>query len=206
MNEHLWWYLTRASGVVAWALLTAAVLFGLVVRTKVGASPAKPPWWLDLHRFLGGLATVFTGIHLATLVADSYVRFTLVDLLVPGASDWKPLPVALGVVGLWLLVAVEATSLLQRRLPRSLWRWVHLSSFPLYWVATFHFVTAGTDARSRPAVAAVWASAAAVLFFTAGRSLIARRRPAARTSATRASRPEAADAARGALGGGRAPS
>ena len=176
MNEQLWWYLTRASGIVAWALLTAAVLFGLVVRTKVGASPAKPPWWLDLHRFLGALATLFTFIHLATLVADSFVRFTIVDLLVPGASEWEPGAVALGVVSLWLLVTVEATSLLQKRLPRTLWRWTHLSSYPLFWLATFHFVQAGTDARSGPAVVAVYLAAGAVLFFTASRSLITRRK------------------------------
>ena len=186
MNEQLWWYLTRASGIVAWALLTIAVLLGLVVRTKVGASPAKPPWWLDLHRFLGALASIFTGVHLATLVADSYVRFTVVDLLVPGASEWRPGPVALGVVGLWLLLAVEATSLLQKRLPRRLWRWVHLASYPLFWLATFHFVTAGTDAHSRPAMVAVFASSAAVVFFTASRSLITRRSrvPAARRRPT----------------------
>ena len=172
MNEQLWWYLTRATGIVAWVLLTAAVLFGLVVRTKVGASAAKPPWWLDLHRFLGGLATIFTLVHLATLVADSYVEFTLVDLLVPGASDWRPGAVGLGVVSLWLLLAVEATSLLQKRLPRKLWRWVHISSYPLFWLATFHFVAAGTDAESRPAVAAVVGAAGAVLFFTATRSLL----------------------------------
>ena len=183
MNEQLWWYLTRASGIVAWALLTAAVLFGLVVRTKVGASPAKPPWWLDLHRFLGALATVFTLVHLATLVADSYVHFTVVDLLVPGASDWEPGSVALGVVALWLLLAVEATSLLQKRLPRRLWRWVHLSSFPLFWAATFHFVAAGTDARSRPAVVATSVASAAVLFFTATRVLLPRRGSAAARTA-----------------------
>lgn len=184
MNDQLWWYLARSSGVVAWALLTAAVLFGLVVRTKVGASPAKPPWWLDLHRFLGGLATVFTGIHLVTLVADSYVQFGVIELLVPGTSDWRPGAVALGVVALWLLVAVEATSLLQKRLPRRAWRWVHLSSYPLFWLATFHFVSAGTDADSRPAVVAVYAACGAVLFFTASRSLISRRRPPRPAGAT----------------------
>lgn len=172
MNEQFWWFLTRSSGIVAWVLLTAAVLFGLIVRTKVGASPARPPWWLDLHRFLGGLATVFTGVHLATLVADSYVEFGLVDLLVPGASDWKPGAVAWGVVALWLLIAVESTSLLQKRLPRRLWRWVHLTSYPLFWIATFHFLAAGTDAHSRPAILAIMAAGGAVLFFTVTRALL----------------------------------
>jgi DMSO/TMAO reductase YedYZ heme-binding membrane subunit len=182
VNEQLWWYLTRASGIVAWALLTAAVLLGLIVRTKVGAAPAKPPWWLDLHRFLGALATVFTLVHLATLMADSYVHFTVVDLLVPGASEWEPGSVALGVVALWLLLAVQGTSLLQKRLPRRLWRWVHLSSFPLFWLATFHFVAAGTDAHSRPAVVVTYAASAAVLFFTTTRVLLPRRGAIARAA------------------------
>ena len=186
MNEQLWWYLTRASGIVAWALLTAAVLFGLVVRTKVGARPARPPWWLDLHRFLGGLATVFTAVHLATLIADSYVHFDLVDVLVPGASEWQPGAVAWGVVSLWLLVAVEATSLLQKRLPRRTWRWIHLTSYPLFWMATFHFVAAGTDAHNRPAVAAVLVASGAVLFFTVTRALLPRRGARANAGGARA--------------------
>lgn len=189
MNAQLWWYMARASGVVAWILLTAAVLFGLVVRTKVGASPARPPWWLDLHRFLGGLATIFTGVHLATLVADSYIHFTVVDLVVPGASEWQPGAVAWGVVALWLLVAVEATSLLQKRLPRRTWRWIHLTSYPLFWMATFHFLTAGADARSRPAIAVVLASSGAVLFFTATRALLPQR--GNRTASARTSTPAA---------------
>lgn len=194
MNEQIWWYLTRSSGIVAWALLSAAVLLGLVVRTKVGAAPARPPWWLDLHRFVGGLATVFTGVHLATLVADSYVEFGIVDLLVPGASDWNPGAVAWGVVALWLLLAVESTSLLQKRLPRTLWRWVHLTSYPLYWIATFHFLAAGSDAHSRPAIVVIMGTAGAVLFFTATRALLparGRRPTASRDLAATASTKEA---------------
>lgn len=194
MNEQLWWYLTRASGIVAWALLAAAVLFGLVVRTKVGAAPAKPPWWLDLHRFLGGLATLFTGVHLATLVADSYVHFTVVDLLVPGASDWEPGSVAYGVVALWLLAAVEATSLLQKKLSRRVWRWIHLTSYPLFWSATFHFLAAGTDAHSRPAVVFVLAASAAVLFFTVTRALLPARAASRRAPVSTARRDHAASA------------
>ena len=153
------------------------------MRTKVGASPAKPPWWLDLHRFLGGLATLFTGVHLATLVADSYVHFTVVDLLVPGASEWEPGSVAYGIVALWLLAAVEATSLLQKKLSRRLWRWIHLTSYPLFWLATFHFLAAGTDAHSRPAVVLILVASAAVLFFTLTRALLPARGAGRRTPA-----------------------
>jgi hypothetical protein len=49
------------------------------------------------------------------------------------------------------MVAIELTSLAMRRLPRRLWRWVHMTSFLLAVSATVHGLTAGTDAR-HPAV------------------------------------------------------
>jgi predicted ferric reductase len=142
------WYVARAAGLIAWALLTASVVWGLAISTKArafGRRP-KPAWTLDLHRFLGGLATVFTGIHVAAILVDSYVHFDLVSVLVPFASTWRPAAVAWGVVGLWLLAAVEVTSLLRSRLPRRMWRAVHFASFPLFVMVTVHGLTAGTDA------------------------------------------------------------
>jgi hypothetical protein len=59
----LTWYITRASGIVAWALLSASVLWGLAVSTKMGNRRVQAGWLLDLHRFLGGAALVFTGVH-----------------------------------------------------------------------------------------------------------------------------------------------
>ena len=92
---------------------------------------------------------MFTALHLAGLVADDYVDFGVADLLVPYAAGWKPGPVALGVVSLYLLAVVEGTSLAMRRIPRRVWRGVHLTSYVLFWSATFHFILAGTDAPTR---------------------------------------------------------
>ncbi|HET9609671.1 MAG TPA: ferric reductase-like transmembrane domain-containing protein [Acidimicrobiales bacterium] len=178
MSTQVWWYVARATGIVAWALLFAAVAGGLVLSTRLARRRPTPAWLSDLHRFLGGAAVAFTGLHLAGLVADSYVSFDLVDLLVPFASSWRPGPVALGVVSLQLLAAVEITSLLMRRLPRRLWRRVHLASFVLFWAATLHFVLAGTDAGNPLAVVAVDLAAATVVFLTLVRVLAPRARPA----------------------------
>ena len=152
MSPHLWWYVARASGIVAWVLVTASVVWGLVLSTKVTRRP-KPAWFLDLHRFLGGLSVVFVGVHLAGLVADNYTHFGLASLLVPLASSWHPVAVTWGVVGLYLLVAIEVTSLLMRRLPRRLWHAVHLTSFGLFIFTTVHALTAGSDAGN---VAVQW--------------------------------------------------
>jgi DMSO/TMAO reductase YedYZ heme-binding membrane subunit len=148
MNPQTWWYLARASGLVAWGLLSASVVWGLLLSTRLTKGRPTPAWILDLHRFLGGSAVIFTALHLAGLVADSYVHFGIADLLVPYASSWQPAAVALGVVALYLLAAVEITSLLMRRLPRKLWHGIHLTSYAVFWLATFHLLLAGTDAAN----------------------------------------------------------
>ena len=151
MNPQLWWQVARAGGLVAYGLLAASTIWGLAVSTRLLGRWPAPGWTLDLHRYLGGLALTFTGIHLAALLLDSYIQFDVLDLLVPFAAAWRPGAVAWGVVAIYLLVAVQATSLARRRLPHRLWRRIHLAAFPLFPAATAHLLTAGSD-RANPAV------------------------------------------------------
>jgi DMSO/TMAO reductase YedYZ heme-binding membrane subunit len=163
VNPELTWYVARAAGVVAWALLTLSVVWGLALSTRVLGRRPRPAWLLDLHRGLGGLATIFVGVHVVAIVADDYVHFGLGDVLVPFASSWHPAAVAGGVVALYLLVAVELTSLARAHLPRRVWRAVHLASFPLFGLATLHAFTAGTDMPAPAFVALAVVGGAAVV-------------------------------------------
>ena len=172
LDGRFWWYLTRASGLVSWLLLAAAVLWGLLYSSRMIPKRSAPKWLLDLHRFLGGLATLFVAIHLASLVADSYVHFGVADLLLPFASSWRPVAVAWGVLALYLLVAVEVTSLAMRRLPRRFWRAVHGSSFVLFVVSTAHMLTAGADAHNEVLLASTAVIVAAVVFALAYRIIV----------------------------------
>ena len=56
------------------------------------------------------------------------------------------MPVALGVISLYLVVALIATSLLRRHLSQRVWRLVHWSSYLMWPLAFGHTVTSGTDA------------------------------------------------------------
>ena len=171
MNQQLWWYVSRASGLVGWGLCTLAVIWGLVLSTRLLQKRVTPAWLLDLHRFLAGLSTIFVGVHVAGLVADNYAHFGAADLLVPLASSWKPVPVAWGVVAFYVLVAVELTSLARRRLPSRLWRTIHSASLPLWALSTIHLLTAGTDARNPAVQWAALLSTGAILFATLVRVL-----------------------------------
>lgn len=166
MNPQFWWYVTRASGIIAWLMLTASVIWGIVLSTKAFPEQRRPAWLLDLHRWLGGLAVSFLAIHLAALVADNYTHFGLTDLTVPFASDWKSGAVAFGVIAAWLLVAVEITSLAMRHLPKRFWRGVHLTSYLVFLLTSLHAAYAGSDrtallyqgTAAASIVAVVWAT------------------------------------------------
>lgn len=147
---NLTWYIARSAGMVSWVMLTASVTWGILLSTRFLQDRHRPGWLTDLHRFLGAASVAFTLLHVVALLLDDYVDFGIIDVLVPFASEWRPAAVAWGVVGFWILLAVEGTSLLLRRLSRKAWRAVHLSSFALFWVASFHAAAAGTD------VAAGW--------------------------------------------------
>lgn len=148
-NDQLWWHLARASGIVAWVLLSCGVLWGLLLSTRILRDIDRPAWLIDLHRWFGTLTWATTAIHIATLFADSYVQFDVPDLFVPLVSPWKPVAVAWGIVGMYLILVVQVTSRWMKRLPRQVWHAVHLSSYVAFALVTIHAFAAGTDRGHR---------------------------------------------------------
>jgi DMSO/TMAO reductase YedYZ heme-binding membrane subunit len=167
MTSQIWWYTARSGGLLAWVLLAASVIWGLALTTRVASRLTRPAWLLDLHRFLGGAALVFTVIHVAGILMDSYVHFGLAEVLVPLTGTWHPVAVSWGIVGLYLLVAVEVTSLLRTRMPQRLWRQIHYVSFPLFITTTIHALSAGTDRHAAWMLYSIIAICAAVAVLTA---------------------------------------
>jgi DMSO/TMAO reductase YedYZ heme-binding membrane subunit len=143
--KHIWWYTARSSGIVALALLGASVLWGLALSTKVLRGKPRPNWILDLHRFLGGLALIFVGIHMIGLYLDSFLKFSITNMLVPTSMTYHPVAAAWGVVAFYLLVAVELTSLARKRLSKKVWRWTHYLSFPLFVLSVVHTLWIGSE-------------------------------------------------------------
>jgi methionine sulfoxide reductase heme-binding subunit len=184
MQSHTWWYTARAGGIVAWALLSITVIGGLQLSTRLARRPT-PAWVLDVHRFVAGLAVALVGVHLLGLALDPFVKFGVAQLFVPFLSSYRSGDVALGIVALYLLVAIELTSLAMRRLSRQLWHAVHLSSYPLFALVTVHGLTAGTDRRNAIFQWACLLAASLVLFMTLVRIIAPRRATGARRSAVK---------------------
>jgi hypothetical protein len=149
VDTRFWWWLSRSSGIVAWVVVAAAVVWGLLASTKMIRKRGMPAWILDLHRYLGTLTIVFVAIHIVAIWADSYVDFGPRQLFVPFISTWRPHAVAWGIASTYLLVAIQTTSWAMRRLPRRLWHRIHLLSLPMIAMATVHGFLAGTDRGNR---------------------------------------------------------
>jgi hypothetical protein len=184
------WYVARACGLTAWALAWASVVMGLALSTRALGRRPRAPWLNDLHRFQGGLTVIFVAVHVGALMTDRYVPFSLEQVLVPYATHWKPGGVAWGIAACYLLLAVEITSLLMRRLPRRLWKGVHFSSYGLAGAASLHLLTAGTDAHIAAVRWAVLSLLAATAFFIFYRLSGPGRRASVAASKPRSARPE----------------
>ncbi len=149
ISPQFWWFVSRATGMVATAVLVLSLFWGVLLATRALRTIDRPAWLLAVHRWFSALACIGIAIHLLALVADNYTHFAWKEILVPGGSSWKTTPVALGVVAFYLVLAVQLTSLVMRRLPRRLWRAVHLTSYAAVWLGVVHGSLAGTDASNR---------------------------------------------------------
>ena len=200
MNEQTWWYISRASGLVAWVLLVGSLIWGVLLATRALKPVDRPAWLLAMHRWLSGLAVTATAVHLLALVLDGYVHFGAAELFVPFASSWQPGAVAVGIAGFYLLVIVQVTSLMMKKLPKRFWRFVHYTSYALVWTVTVHAGMAGTDATNRVyqavalllTIAAVSATVLRLLVGRRGAATAAATRPTATAAAATAATPTTA--------------
>lgn len=171
-GDPTFWIVARASGLAGYALLTASILAGLVLRARPFGTALKPAAVTDLHRFLAllGLGAVF--VHALALLLDSAVPIGVADLLVPGIARYRPLATGLGVLAAELMLVVYASFSLRKRIGPRNWRRLHWATYLIFALATIHGFAAGTDSRTTWALALYGAASGAVLAATAWRSLV----------------------------------
>lgn len=171
-NDPTFWLLARSSGLVAYALLTASVLAGLIVKARPLGRSVSPAKVVDVHRFLAVLGLGALVLHGAALVLDDAVDIGLGALLVPGASPYRPLATALGVLAAELMVLIYVSFSQRRRIGAKAWRALHWLTYLVFALATLHGLAAGTDSGRTWALALYGAAVGAVLGAFAWRLLV----------------------------------
>jgi sulfoxide reductase heme-binding subunit YedZ len=139
------WYAARASGVAAYVVLSLVVSLGLTLGGK--AQNRRWPRFSveDIHRFGGLLVGSLIGIHILTIAADSFLPFSLTQLLVPFTASYRPIWTGLGIAAAELLLALAITNHYRRRIPYRYWRTAHYANFAVWTLASIHGLMSGTD-------------------------------------------------------------
>ena len=140
----LTWYLARSAGIVAYLLLSTSVVVGVLMSAR--ARFTWPRFAVEeVHRFLAIVTGVFLAIHGIALLADKVVPISVLQLVVPFRTSYRPFAVGLGITSALLLLAVSISNLLRKRLPFRLWRRIHYLTLGVWVTATGHGLLAGTD-------------------------------------------------------------
>ena len=171
------WYAARASGVAAYVALSIVVCLGLTLGGK--AQNRRWPRFSveDVHRFGGLLVGSLIGVHVLAIAADSFLPFSLTQLLVPLTSSYRPLWTGLGIAAAEILLALAITNHYRNRLPYSFWRKAHYLNFAVWGLASVHGLMSGTD-RGSPWLAVLYGvSVASVLMLLVWRFGGTRRAP-----------------------------
>ena len=141
----VFWYASRATGIVALLLLTAVLVLGILVNRQ-GRLPGLPRFAVtSLHRNLSLLSVVFIAVHVFAAVLDTFVSIPLAASVIPFASGYERFWLGLGAISLDLMIAMIVTSLLRGHLNRILWRGIHLLAYVSWPVAFAHSIGSSKD-------------------------------------------------------------
>ncbi|MEO7666000.1 MAG: ferric reductase-like transmembrane domain-containing protein, partial [Dehalococcoidia bacterium] len=177
------------SGLAAYVLLTVSMALGLSVSTRATDLLSKRAHVNEGHQTLSVLAGVLIGMHVGLLLAHSYVRFSLVEVLVPFASSWRPIPAAMGTISMYLVAVVLLTSALREHMSYRAWRVLHFVAFPAWAMATIHGIFAGSDSQFA-AIQYMYLTSFALVLLLIAFGVFAPRKGVQRTSGPPAAAPE----------------
>lgn len=156
------WMFSRATGLLAYMALGVDVIVGLLVSTRSGDRLVPRGQLVDLHGWLSPVALALMLAHGGVLLADSYVRFDVIDVFVPFASNRWPLAIGLGALAGYLVLAVHLSFGLRKRIGTAMWRRIHYLSFVAFVLVTVHAISVGTD-RGNPWFVSVYAAVLLVI-------------------------------------------
>jgi predicted ferric reductase len=170
------WYVARGTGLLAAMSLVILMLSGIGQITGHTYKFLEPLSAWASHRALGFVFGVSVLLHIVSLLFDKFMKFTLLQALVPWLANFKPsklfghnvgsMYLAFGIISFYLSIAVIVTSIVWVSKKPHIWKFVHLLSYLLIALVFVHALFTGTDLASGW-LRLVWiASGVAILYGT----------------------------------------
>jgi DMSO/TMAO reductase YedYZ heme-binding membrane subunit len=140
------WLGSRAAGITALLLLTFQVVLGLILSHPTNKASWKLsrrlfPW----HEHAWVFTLAFLTVHIVSIAVDRYANVGWLGAFVPGLSEYRTVPVALGTLALYALLVTGLTARVTRLLPAGWWLRLHRLSIVVLALAWAHGMLAGTD-------------------------------------------------------------
>ena len=140
------WLAARATGIVTFLLLTFQICLGLILSHPTNKSTWKLskriyPW----HEHLWVFVMAFLLVHIVSIVLDPYAKVTVAGALIPGLSEYRSSPIALGTMALYAFLLTAITARYTKLLPAGVWLTIHRLSLIVFVLVWLHAVLAGSD-------------------------------------------------------------
>lgn len=164
MAEHAFWITSRAAGIVALLVSSAAVAVGLTRRGKD---------WRVLHESLSLATLVALAVHALSLLGDGYLKPSLADVTIPFVSGYERLWMSVGIAAGWAFAILGLSYYVRGRIGPARWRALHRFTALAWVLGVLHALMMGTDAGT-----AWFLLAAALAVIPAGALLLRRLSPA----------------------------
>ena len=148
LAQHSWWLASRASGIIALALITISVGLGLTMAGRWARKPGLPRVLTAIHEQTAVTALAAIVVHGLTLLGDPSLNPGPTGISVPFTMSYRPLWTGLGIVAGYLGALLGLTFYIRRRIGPRLWRQAHRFTVVVYALAVAHTLGAGTDAST----------------------------------------------------------
>lgn len=158
------WFVSRATGLVAYLLLWASTASGIMISAKGIGGFVSGPLAYTVHNVTSWLALGFTAVHGLSLLGDRVISFTPAGVLIPFAASYQPVLTGLGVVAFYIGLLVSVSFYLTKRIGYKTWRAIHYVSYLMFLFGTIHGALLGTDSKL-PVMQAIYLLAAGSVFF-----------------------------------------
>jgi len=173
------WTVDRAAGIAALMFASGSVVLGVM------ASFGKVKDAKAAHEALSLATIAAIGVHGVAFVLDPFFKAGVVGAVVPFASPYRPVAVAIGQLAGYGLIAFGLTYYVRGRIGPARWKKAH-RVVPVFWaMGILHAILAGTDVEQP------WFIAAAVAPVLAGLVAVAARWEARSARVPRPGGPEA---------------
>lgn len=144
-SVHIWWYITRAAGLMGYLLFWLSTVWGFAVGSKIFDSFLERVFTFDFHEHLSLLSLGFLILHVLVLLVEKVEPLSLAEILVPFISAYRPFWTGIGIISFYLTILVTVTFYIRKWISMKTFRTIHYLSVAAYFGSLLHSVYAGTD-------------------------------------------------------------